>query len=142
MDAVIQPLAVWNVSIPGRHDSAIKVYGTPPGLSSGSLSVISMARYSSHFPTGSAKQSTVMICWPPAGMDPNPGYTVNMPRVKRACRESKERQCSGILPLNSPRRGVFHSHCFSLLPCKMPLPLHIPGIARVWNELSATPTAF
>lgn len=41
---------------------------------------------SSHLPTGSATQSTVMACTPPGGMEPNPGYTVNMPWVKRACR--------------------------------------------------------
>lgn len=59
----------------------------PAGFSLGSRSEISMARNSSHLPTGSATHSTVMICCPPEGMEPNPGYTVNMPWVKRACKD-------------------------------------------------------
>lgn len=72
----------------------------PAGFSLGSRSEISMARNSSHLPTGSATHSTVMTCCPPEGMEPNPGYTVNMPWVKRACRTKvgrageKEAKCS------------------------------------------------
>lgn len=38
---------------------------------------------------GSATQSTVMTCIPPEGMEPNPGYTVKMPCVKRAYKKGR-----------------------------------------------------
>lgn len=77
----------------------------PAGLSLGSRSEISMARNSSHFPTGSATHSTVMACCPPEGMEPNPGYTVNMPWVKRAC---KDRDGEGRAEGSKVVNGVRH----------------------------------
>lgn len=80
-------MTLW-LPLPGTHDSAISVYRMPLGPSSGSLSEISIVMYSSDFPMDSAMQSTLMTCWPPGEMEPNPGYTENMPREKRACKES------------------------------------------------------